>query len=77
MKCEVCNGTGWVSIGHGIRGIKKCKVCQGTGIIADAKSFSRDACPICGTLFPTDEKTDYIPVEEINFCYHCGAKVKE
>lgn len=30
------------------------------------------ACPVCGTLFPTDNKMDFIPAEEIHFCYHCG-----
>jgi len=32
MKCRICNGTGWVSIGPGIRGIRRCDVCNGTGI---------------------------------------------
>lgn len=31
MKCSVCNGTGLVGIGPGIRGLKKCEVCSGTG----------------------------------------------
>lgn len=31
MKCKICNGTGIVGIGPGIRGIKKCEVCNGTG----------------------------------------------
>lgn len=31
MKCKVCNGTGFVGIGPGIRGIKKCDVCNGEG----------------------------------------------
>lgn len=31
MKCKICNGTGYVGIGSGIRGIKKCDACHGTG----------------------------------------------
>lgn len=31
MKCQVCNGTGLVGVGPGIRGIKKCDACNGTG----------------------------------------------
>lgn len=30
-KCRVCNGTGLVSLGDGIRGVKKCVCCKGTG----------------------------------------------
>lgn len=37
---------------------------------------SKWCCFACGTLFPTDDRMDFIPVEEINYCYHCGAKVK-
>ena len=33
MKCKMCNGTGFVGIGPGIRGIKKCDACHGTGIV--------------------------------------------
>src|SRR5690625_3971186 len=29
--CDVCNGSGFVSIGEGIRGIKECVVCEGAG----------------------------------------------
>lgn len=32
MKCKMCNGTGFVGIGPGIRGIKRCDACHGTGI---------------------------------------------
>lgn len=35
-----------------------------------------DICPICGTLFPTDDRIDYIPIEEVKFCYSCGARVR-
>lgn len=35
----------------------------------------QDACPVCGTLFPTDDRMDFIPVKEIHFCYHCGANL--
>lgn len=35
----------------------------------------QDTCPVCGTLFPTDDRMDFIPVEEIHFCYHCGANL--
>ena len=37
----------------------------------------QDACPVCGTLVPTDDRMDFIPVEEIHFCYHCGANLTE
>lgn len=29
--CGNCNGTGFVSLGPGIRGIKSCEFCHGTG----------------------------------------------
>lgn len=32
-KCKACNGTGIVSLGEGIRGIKKCPYCNGKGKI--------------------------------------------
>lgn len=37
MKCNKCNGNGYVSIGIGIRGLKKCNECNGTGIVAYIK----------------------------------------
>lgn len=67
MKCKVCNGTGFVGIGPGIRGIKKCDVCNGEGEVNAPEHTPNDACPTCGTLFPTDDRADYIPVEEIHF----------
>ncbi len=76
MKCKICNGTGLVGIGPEIRGLKKCDVCNGTGNVNVVVDALQNACPICGTLFPTDDRMDYILVEEIEFCYHCGAKVK-
>lgn len=76
MKCKVCNGTGFVGIGPGIRGIKKCDVCNGEGEVNAPERIPNDACPTCRTLFPTDDRADYIPVEEIHFCYHCGARVR-
>lgn len=33
MKCGECNGTGYVAIAPGVRGIRKCSVCNGTGEI--------------------------------------------
>lgn len=33
MKCDECNGTGYVAIAPGVRGIKKCGRCNGTGEI--------------------------------------------
>ena len=38
MKCEVCNGTGMVGIGPGIRGIIKCDACHGTGLVQGHKA---------------------------------------
>lgn len=40
------------------------------------KNVPQDACPICGTLFPTDDRLDFIPAEDIRFCYYCGARIK-
>lgn len=40
------------------------------------KPLREDVCPICGTLFPTDDRMDFIPVAEIKFCYSCGAKIQ-
>ena len=31
IKCTQCNGTGFVSMGPGIRGLKNCKSCDGLG----------------------------------------------
>lgn len=33
MKCDECNGTGYVAIAPGVRGIRKCSMCNGTGEI--------------------------------------------
>ena len=33
LKCEECNGTGYVAIAPGVRGIRKCSMCNGTGEI--------------------------------------------
>ena len=33
MKCDECNGTGYVAIAPGVRGIRKCSRCNGTGEI--------------------------------------------
>ena len=35
MKCDECNGTGYVAIAPGVRGIRKCSMCNGTGEIAN------------------------------------------
>lgn len=32
-KCKKCEGTGFIPLGEGIKGIKKCPFCDGTGII--------------------------------------------
>ena len=45
MKCKVCNGTGFVGIGPGIRGIKKCDVCNGEGEVNAPEHTPNDACP--------------------------------
>lgn len=45
---------------------------KGFDIVADSP---KNVCPICGTLFPTDDSLDFIPAEEIRFCYHCGARM--
>lgn len=77
MKCRACNGSGLVITGPGIRGLRDCDICNGTGVIGRSETTLEDACPVCGTLFPTDDRLDFIPVEDIEFCYHCGARVKE
>ena len=33
MKCGECNGSGYVAIAPGVRGIRKCSMCNGTGEI--------------------------------------------
>lgn len=33
MKCGECNGSGYVAIAPGVRGIRKCSMCNGTGKI--------------------------------------------
>lgn len=75
-KCDVCNGAGLVGIGHGVRGLKKCEACNGAGAVVAHKAIPKDSCPICGALFPTDDRVDFIPEEEIIFCYRCGSKIK-
>lgn len=37
-KCKICNGTGMVPIGPGIRGLKKCPACY------DRKEKKNDIC---------------------------------
>lgn len=41
IKCEKCNGTGFVPLGPGLRGIKKCHVCNGTGEVKDNPEKTR------------------------------------
>lgn len=36
-KCKNCEGTGFVPLGEGIKGIKKCPFCDGTGKIETEK----------------------------------------
>lgn len=33
LKCDECNGTGYVAIAPGVRGIRKCSRCNGAGEI--------------------------------------------
>ena len=42
----------------------------------EGEGMEDNACPVCGTLFPTDNKSDYIPAEDVEFCYHCGSRIK-
>lgn len=37
IKCNKCNGSRFIPIGPGIRGMKKCPECNGTGIVAYIK----------------------------------------
>ena len=32
-KCKNCDGTGFIPLGEGIKGIKECPICKGTGKI--------------------------------------------
>ena len=32
-KCKNCEGTGFIPLGEGIKGIKECPVCKGMGFI--------------------------------------------
>ena len=34
-KCNMCHGKGFVSLGKGIRGVKKCETCRGSGNIEE------------------------------------------
>ena len=43
MKCSVCNGTGLVGIGPGIRGLKRCEVCYGTGVVEKERKMGQNA----------------------------------
>lgn len=72
MKCAVCNGTGFVGIGDGIRGIKKCECCGGAGEVA---TYRNGVCENCGAPMPTDDVFDFIPDSDVKYCYNCGAKV--
>lgn len=38
MKCKVCNGSGLLPIGEGIRGLKICDFCKGTGKMLQFKN---------------------------------------
>lgn len=53
MKCKVCNGTGFVGIGSGIRGIKKCESCNGTG---RAQGYVEVPHPVADVLIPVDSE---------------------
>lgn len=40
MKCDECNGAGYVAIAPGVHGIRKCSRCNGTGeIVAIPQSY--------------------------------------
>lgn len=73
MKCKVCNGTGYVSIGEGIRGIKKCENCGGLG---EVSIYKNGTCENCGAPIPTDDTYDFIPESDVKYCYHCGARIE-
>lgn len=73
MKCKVCNGTGYVSIGEGVRGIKKCDNCGGLG---EVSIYKNGTCENCGAPIPTDDTYDFIPEGDVKYCYHCGAKIE-
>ena len=34
-------------------------------------------CPKCGRAIPTDDAYDYIPAEDVHFCYYCGSKIEQ
>lgn len=53
MKCKICNGTGFVGIGPGIRGIKKCESCNGTG---RAQGYVKVPHPVVDVLIPVDSE---------------------
>lgn len=43
IKCEKCKGTGWVSRGKGVRGLRECSFCNGKGEIIEIPCFTDDA----------------------------------
>lgn len=73
MKCKMCNGTGYVPIGEGIRGIKKCEYCGGLGTVS---IYKNGTCKNCGAPILTDDMYDTIPESDVKYCYHCGAKIE-
>lgn len=65
MKCSVCNGTGLVGIGQGIRGLKRCEACYGTGVIGEKRHGFWEAYYVCSCCGETVRKV----VAECPFCH--------
>ncbi len=64
MKCKICNGTGLVGMGPGVRGLQKCDACNGTGEVC-TKHGHWDAyyvCSNCGEIVR-------VVVKECPFCH--------
>lgn len=76
IKCNKCNGSGFVPIGPGIRGIKKCPECNRTGIVAYIKKDDtytdmkiKEAIRICemaiGKVIDADGNTIHVYNDEL------------
>lgn len=63
--CGVCNGTGLVSIGAGVRGLKRCEACHGTGVVKAHRYGHWEVCYVCSLCGEIARET----AEECPFCH--------
>ena len=69
MKCSVCDGRGFVSMGPNVRGVKACAACGGTGELREDTNSYFEIADMC-----TDENGNSCPAGmKINIAFKDGA----